>query len=96
MRRVIWLPETLAAEDRQRQYVDTLQKTAANEPNTELLQTGFENLKTYVLRKLVEEPESKPGDMLQPAPLTVYLMYDRPDSDAVKAFAPSSSRADRK
>ena len=24
--------------------------------------------------------------MLQPAPLTIYLMYDRPDSDAVKAL----------
>ena len=86
LRRVIWLPEALTAEDRQRQYVDVLQKTAANEANTELLQTGFENLKTYVLRKLDEEPESKSGDMLQPAPLTIYLMYDRPDSDAVKAL----------
>ena len=86
LRRVLWLPETLAAEERQRQYVDTLQKTAANEPNTELLQTGFENLKTYVLRKLVEEPAAKPGDMPQPAPLTVYLIYDKPDGDAVKVL----------
>jgi hypothetical protein len=84
LRRVLWMPETLAAEERQRQYVDVLQKTAANEANTELLRTGFENLKTYVLRKLVEDPAAKPSDAPTPAPLTIYLIYDKPDADAVK------------
>lgn len=87
LRRVLWLPEAIVpAEDRQVRFLETLRRDTANEPNTELMQTSIENLKTYLLRKLAE-PE-KPAVTRQdaPAPPIVYLIHDQRDIDAVAAL----------
>jgi len=85
LRRVLWLPESLSPrEERQRQYIETLQQTEADQANTELLQISIENLKTYVLRKLAEAPRPNPADNLTAAPLGVYMINDRPDAEAVE------------
>src|SRR5207253_2299681 len=72
-RRILWLPEGLMAkEERQQRYLDTLQKDAANEANTDLLSLSIENLKTYLVRKLSEPPIAPAPDKLPDAPLIVY------------------------
>jgi hypothetical protein len=87
LRRVLWLPEDLApTEERQQRFVDTLQREAANQPNTELLKTSIENLKTYLLRKLAEAPQPQVSGKPAEAPLLIYLMHDRSDSQAVDSI----------
>jgi uncharacterized protein DUF4062 len=84
LRRVIWLPENLAPkEDRQREFLESVQKTEADQPNTEVLQISIENLKTYVLRKLTEDAKPAPAAPVDAAPLMVYLINDQPDAAAV-------------
>jgi hypothetical protein len=84
LRRVLWLPEDLAPrEERQQRYIDTLQKDAANQANTELLKTNIENLKTYLLRKLAEAPKPQPSDKPVGTPPVIYLIHDQRDVQAV-------------
>jgi hypothetical protein len=84
LRRVLWLPEDLApTEERQRRFVATLQQDAANQPNTELLATSLENLKTYLLRKLAETPRPQAAGKQAGTPLDVYLIHDQRDIQAV-------------
>jgi len=84
LRRVLWLPEQFTpSEDRQQRYVETLLQEAANEPNTELLRTSIENLKTYVLRKLAEVPRPQASGKPVGAPLVVYVIHDQRDAEAI-------------
>jgi hypothetical protein len=84
LRRVLWLPEHLTPrEERQQRFIDTLQQDAANQANTELLQTSIENLKTYMLRKLTVPP--RPHASVKPTgtPSIVYLIHDQRDGEAI-------------
>jgi hypothetical protein len=84
LRRVLWLPDDLApTEERQQRFVDALQHEAADQPNTELLKTSIENLKTYLLRKLAEASQPQVRGKPAEAPLLIYLIHDRADSQAV-------------
>lgn len=85
--RVLWLPEDgVAMEDRQRQYLDVVQREVAGEPNTELLQTGLENLKTYLLRKLAETARPQAAPRPATDPLLVYVVSDRGDAEFASAL----------
>jgi len=86
LRRVLWLPENLTpGEERQQRFIETLERDAANQPNTELLQTSIENLKTFLLRTLATS-SAKPAAAARPAtaPPIVYLIHDQRDAGAVE------------
>jgi len=84
LRRVLWLPEGLQPkEERQQRYIDTLQQHAADQPNTELLKTSIENLKTYLLRKLAEESKLQASARPVGAPLVIYLIHDQRDAQDI-------------
>ena len=85
LRRVLWLPEKLEPkEKRQEDFLDSLRLNAANEANTELLETSIENLKTYLLRKLTETPTPSGPERRVGTPLLVYLIHDQRDVEAIE------------
>jgi len=84
LQRVLWLPEKLEAkEERQEAYLASLREGAANEANTELLETSIENLKAYLLRKLAETPKPVAAAKASGAPPLVYLIHDQRDVEAI-------------
>lgn len=85
LQRVLWLPEKLEAkEQRQDAFLASLREGAANEANTELLETSIENLKTYLLRKLAEAPKPVGGAKAPGTPPLVYLVHDQRDIEAIE------------
>lgn len=85
LHRVLWLPEGLVpAEERQGRFIEALQRDAANQPHTELMQTSIENLKTFLLRRLAQA--AKPAEAARPtgAVPIVYLIHDARDAAAVE------------
>ena len=63
-----------------------MQREVAGEPNTELLQTGLENLKTYLLRKLAETARPQAAPRPATDPLLVYVVSDRGDAEFASAL----------
>ena len=85
LQRVLWLSEKLEPkEERQENFLGTLRRDAANEANTELLETSIENLKTYLLRKLAETPKPVDGVKAAGTPPLVYLIHDQRDVEAIE------------
>lgn len=85
LRRILWLPENLSPkEERQQRFIDNLQQNAANQAGTELLETGLENLKTYLLRKLTEPLKPQASDTPPGTPSIVYLIHDQRDVEAIE------------
>lgn len=80
--RLIWMPVGLAArEERQQQFIKSLQNDSEAQQGAELLQTTFEELKTYIQDKLtVKEKPKQSGESDR---LYIYLICDQQDYDAV-------------
>jgi hypothetical protein len=76
---LIWMPPGLEAHDeRQRQFIDSLQLSPACGQQVELLQTSLEELKSFIEDTLTNRtpvpPAASPG-----GPLHIYLICDQQD-----------------
>ena len=87
--RLLWIPQGLVAtEDRQRSLLQLLRLDSEMRPDTDLLETPFEDLKTLVGARLKEADKPRPvAAPAKPGTASVYLVHDQRDEAAVAPWA---------
>jgi len=95
LKRLIWMPDLdLKSEDqRQQDFITTLQDQAVAQPGTELMSSNLEDLKTVIIDTLekLKIPEKVPVEVDEAvdeadAIPRIYLMFDESDREAVEAI----------
>lgn len=84
---IIWLPPGVEPkDDRQRQFITTLQNSFLSRNGSEILQTKLEDLKTVIQQKIDRKlmPQSVTVNAGADEPLRVYLICDQMDDTGVE------------
>jgi hypothetical protein len=89
--RLLWIPQGLAiGDERQRLLLDRLRFDRGMRPDTDLLETSFEDLRTLIAARLKEsqKPAAAPAAVTpKPGMASLYLVYDQRDEGAVTPWA---------
>jgi hypothetical protein len=86
--RLVWIPQGLQVEDdRQSELIDRLRLDPALTEGSDLLETTFEDLKTVIHDQLKRSGRPEPEEVKPTGYPSVYLVYDRPDSEAASLWA---------
>ena len=87
--RLLWIPQGLAVtDDRQNRLLQRLRLDRGMRPDTDLLETSFEDLKTLVKARLTESAKPRPpAAPTKPGMASLYLVYDQRDEAAVAPWA---------
>ena len=87
MRRLLWMPTGLQSEDeRQQKFIDALRLGLNGFQGVEVLQTKLEDLKMQIHEKLADKPQTPPPSEGEGRPLSLYLICDKQDYEAVSAL----------
>lgn len=87
LRRIIWMPVGLEAQDEhQQRFINQLRLGLSSQKGTDLLETRLEDLKTVIQEKLNEQnkPEAAADVAGNENPANVYLICDKQDIDSVR------------
>jgi hypothetical protein len=88
LKRIIWLPPDLQMKDpRQRTFVNEVRSQVANQAGVELIETSLEELKAVVINNLQPNRGKTTEPIERPGPITLYLIYDQRDADAVQPLS---------
>ncbi len=83
---LIWMPlELKPKNERQKQFVDTLQNDITLQGGDELLQTSIGDLKAVIQDKL-EASKTESTLSTSEGATSIYLLYDQSDSDDIKSL----------
>jgi hypothetical protein len=89
--RLVWIPPDQQVKDpRQQQLIDRLRGDARSSAGTDLLERPLEDLRTAIrawFSKLQKPQSATARAASAPGPPQLYLIYDKPDADAVAPFA---------
>jgi hypothetical protein len=85
--RLLWIPQGLpVADERQRRLLDRLRLDRGMRPDTDLLETSFEDLRTLIAARLKEGDKpvrTAVATAARPGMASLYLVYDQRDEAAV-------------
>ena len=85
--RLLWIPQGLSvADERQRRLLDRLRLDRGMRPDTDLLETSFEDLRTLIAARLKEGDKpvrTAVATAARPGMASLYLVYDQRDEAAV-------------
>ncbi|MGO9602734.1 MAG: TIR domain-containing protein [Candidatus Binataceae bacterium] len=90
--RITWIPPGLKpAEEREKQFIETVRANPGQSGRSELLETSVEELKTFILDRLKkpahEAPAAKPAQSSDgDGPTQIYLICDPQDRPAIAAL----------
>jgi hypothetical protein len=83
--RLIWIaPNLKNASDKQKSFIDTIQRDTEAQEGAEILQNPLEDFKNIMREELLESQERKGQDDFSGK--TIYLVHDRIDHSAVQPF----------
>lgn len=90
--RLLWIPQGLSvSDDRQRRLLDRLRLDRGMRPDTDLLETSFEDLRTLIAARLQESQKpaaaASPMTAAKPGMASLYLVYDQRDETAIAPWA---------
>jgi hypothetical protein len=87
--RLLWIPQGLGTtDDRQRALLQLLRLDREMRPDTDLLETSFEDLRTLVKTRLQEGDKPRAGTpAVKPGTASLYLVYDQRDEAAIAPWA---------
>jgi hypothetical protein len=89
--RLLWIPQGLSVSDeRQRRLLDRLRLDRGMRPDTDLLETSFEDLRTLIASQLKESQKPAPAVATggaKAATASLYLVYDPRDEASVAPWA---------
>ena len=80
---LIWMPPGLQAQDeRQRQFIDSLEQSPGCHQQVELMQSSLEELKSFIEETLTNRPPPPPAES-PGSPLHIYLICDQEDRPSI-------------
>jgi hypothetical protein len=89
--RLLWIPQGLSvSDDRQRRLLDRLRLDRGMRPDTDLLETSFEDLRTLIASRLKESQKpavASPVAAGKPGMASLYLVYDQRDEAAIAPWS---------
>ena len=89
--RLLWIPQGLSVtDDRQRRLLDRLRLDRGMRPDTDLLETSFEDLRTLIASRLKESQKPAPATTAaaaKPGTASLYLVYDQRDEAAIAPWS---------
>jgi hypothetical protein len=87
--RLLWIPQGLTTTDeRQRALLQLLRLDREMRPDTDLLETSFEDLRTLVKARLTDDDKPRPAAApTKPGLSSLYLVYDQRDEAAIAPWA---------
>jgi len=88
--RLLWIPQGLSVtDDRQRRLLDRLRLDRGMRPDTDLLETSFEDLRTLIASRLKESQKPAPATTAaaKPGTASLYFVYDQRDEAAIAPWS---------
>ena len=87
--RLLWIPQGLTTtDDRQRALLQLLRLDREMRPDTDLLETSFEDLRTLVKTRLQEGDKPRAAaPAVKPGMASLYLVYDQRDEAVIAPWA---------
>lgn len=89
--RLLWIPQGLpVADDRQQRLLDRLRLDRGMRPDTDLLETSFEDLRTLIASRLKESQKPAPASVVaapKPGMASLYFVYDPRDEAAIAPWS---------
>ncbi|HEV8393080.1 MAG TPA: hypothetical protein VGQ37_02350 [Vicinamibacterales bacterium] len=88
---LLWIPQGLSVtDDRQRHLLDRLRLDRGMRPDTDLLETSFEDLRTLIAARLKESQKPAPASTVpaaKPGMASLYFVYDQRDEAAIAPWS---------